>query len=117
LPDGLFSNQKSKFGHISEGLRNENVGIFDSHLIYLISGQLVIFFTFWYVEPRKIWQTFAQLTLIPEAGDAVNADPGDQRRRREAAEMVVPGANITILKYVLAEKKWRKIAIVTVVAI
>jgi hypothetical protein len=28
LPDGFFSNQKSKFGKIWEGLRRENVDIF-----------------------------------------------------------------------------------------
>jgi hypothetical protein len=28
LPDGLFSNQKSQFGQILEGLAKENLGIF-----------------------------------------------------------------------------------------
>jgi hypothetical protein len=28
LPDGIFSNQKSKFGQILEGLAMEDVGIF-----------------------------------------------------------------------------------------
>jgi hypothetical protein len=28
LPDGLFSNQKSKFGYIFDGLAMEEVGIF-----------------------------------------------------------------------------------------
>jgi hypothetical protein len=28
LPDGFFSNQKSKFGQILEGLTSENVDIF-----------------------------------------------------------------------------------------
>jgi hypothetical protein len=28
LPDGLFSNKKSHFGYILEGLGMENVGIF-----------------------------------------------------------------------------------------
>jgi hypothetical protein len=58
LPDGSFSNQKSNFGYILEGLRNENVVIFYSHLEYLtaigfilwqsgkFSGQLVYFFRF-----------------------------------------------------------------------
>jgi hypothetical protein len=32
LPDGIFSNQKSQFGLISEGLVMEDVGIF-----YLLS--------------------------------------------------------------------------------
>jgi hypothetical protein len=34
LPDGLFSNQKSQFGYIFEGLRLENVDIFNRHLEY-----------------------------------------------------------------------------------
>jgi hypothetical protein len=34
LPDGIFSNQKSQFGKILEGLAMELVGLFDSHLVY-----------------------------------------------------------------------------------
>jgi hypothetical protein len=34
LPDGLFSNQKSQFGQILDGLRWENVDIFYVHLEY-----------------------------------------------------------------------------------
>jgi hypothetical protein len=34
LPDGLFSNQKSKFGKILEGLAMEDVGIFYVHLVH-----------------------------------------------------------------------------------
>jgi hypothetical protein len=48
LPDGLFSNQKSKFGLFLEGLAMEDVSIFYGHLVY--------FPPFWYVVPRKIWQ-------------------------------------------------------------
>jgi hypothetical protein len=33
LPDGLFSNQKFKFGEILEGLAMEDVGIFYGHLV------------------------------------------------------------------------------------
>jgi hypothetical protein len=32
LPDGIFSNQKSQYGYILEGLAMENVGIFYDHL-------------------------------------------------------------------------------------
>jgi hypothetical protein len=32
LPDGLFSNQKSRFGQVLDGLRLENVDIFYGHL-------------------------------------------------------------------------------------
>jgi hypothetical protein len=31
LPDGLFPNQKSKFGKNFQGLRLENVDIFEGH--------------------------------------------------------------------------------------
>jgi hypothetical protein len=34
LPDGLFSNQKSKFREILEGLVMEDVGIFYGHLVH-----------------------------------------------------------------------------------
>jgi hypothetical protein len=33
FPDGLFSNQKSQFGSILEGLAMENVGIFNVLLV------------------------------------------------------------------------------------
>jgi hypothetical protein len=36
LPDGLFSNQKSQFGQILEGLRWKNVAIFYDPLEYLM---------------------------------------------------------------------------------
>jgi hypothetical protein len=36
LPDGLFSNQKSQFGEILEGLRLEKVYIFFGHLEYFM---------------------------------------------------------------------------------
>jgi hypothetical protein len=35
LPDGLFSNQKSQFGKISEDLRFYNVDIFYGHLEFI----------------------------------------------------------------------------------
>jgi hypothetical protein len=41
LPDGLFSNQKTQFGYILEGLGVENVDIFCGHLKY--------FTTMWFV--------------------------------------------------------------------
>jgi hypothetical protein len=34
LPDGIFSNQKSQFGKILDGLGIEDVGIFYGHLVY-----------------------------------------------------------------------------------
>jgi hypothetical protein len=35
LPDGLFSNQKSKFGSILEGLAREHFGMFYDNLVCL----------------------------------------------------------------------------------
>jgi hypothetical protein len=32
MPDGLFSNQKSQFGYILEGLGKENIYIFFDHM-------------------------------------------------------------------------------------
>jgi hypothetical protein len=66
LPDGIFSNKKSKFVLILEGLALEDVDIFYVYLIYftaichilwpfgIFSGNLVYFVPFWYA--RKIWQ-------------------------------------------------------------
>jgi hypothetical protein len=35
LPDGKFSNQKSLFGSILEGLEIKNIGVFYGHLEYI----------------------------------------------------------------------------------
>jgi hypothetical protein len=69
LPDGLFSNQKSQFGQILEGLGMENVVIFYDHLEYFMAiwhnicwqfgignAHLVYFFHFGMFGQRKIWQ-------------------------------------------------------------
>jgi hypothetical protein len=68
LPDGLFSNQKSKFGEILVGLALVDVGIFYGHLVHftvfcytlwafdIVRGNLLYFFPFWYFVLRKIWQ-------------------------------------------------------------
>jgi hypothetical protein len=67
LPDGIFSNQKSQFGSILDGLLMEDVGIFMAiyfsakwcilHLAILyISWSFCTFFPFWYVVLRNIWQ-------------------------------------------------------------
>jgi hypothetical protein len=63
LPDGLFSNQKSQFGKILDGLAMENLVIFCDHLVYftaignilwlfgIFGGTLVYFSPFWYFGP------------------------------------------------------------------
>jgi hypothetical protein len=68
LPDDIFSNKKSHFGEILEGLAIEYVGIFYGHLVYFTTlwyilwpfgifyGHLVYISPLWYVLPRKIWQ-------------------------------------------------------------
>jgi hypothetical protein len=47
LPDGSFSNQKSQFGQILEGLTIENDGLFYGHLEYMYCGHLVYFMAMW----------------------------------------------------------------------
>jgi hypothetical protein len=54
LPDGLFSNQKSKFGYILEALAMEDVGVFYGRLInfpgiWHILWWFGIFSPFWYI--------------------------------------------------------------------
>jgi hypothetical protein len=48
LPDGTFSNQKSQFVYIYEGLCVENVGKFYGHLVYFMAIWYVVEFL-WYV--------------------------------------------------------------------
>jgi hypothetical protein len=82
LPDGVFSNQKSQFGKILEGLRMETVGVFYSHLdctyyallvyfmvISLFCGNLVWFSPIWFIVSRKIWQPCcSDIYPAPEVG-------------------------------------------------
>jgi hypothetical protein len=61
LPDGIFSNQKSKFGYFLEILQLKAVvNFFDIwsilQLFGILYGHLVYFSPFWYFVPRKIWQ-------------------------------------------------------------
>jgi hypothetical protein len=58
LPDGSFSNQKSKFGEILEGLAMKDIGVFYGHLVHfavfcyilwifgIVHGNLVYFSRF-----------------------------------------------------------------------
>jgi hypothetical protein len=48
MPDGLFSNQKSQYGYILEGLAIENGGIFYVHLVYILYGHWKYFMAVWY---------------------------------------------------------------------
>jgi hypothetical protein len=64
LPDGLFSNQKSQFGFIFEGLAIDNLGIFYDHLVsFTAIGNILwsfgIFFPVLYFVTRKIRQPWA----------------------------------------------------------
>jgi hypothetical protein len=110
LPDGLFSNQKSKFGYILEGLALKDVGIFNRHLVAftvfryilwtfgIVRGNLAYFFPFWYFVPRKIWQPWliGCLCNFPiSRQDDDNIDFDDLTRRFEA----------------LKKKKWQACAI------
>jgi hypothetical protein len=46
LPDGLFSNQKSKFGYILEGLALEDVGIYFMDTWSILRSFCYILWTF-----------------------------------------------------------------------
>jgi hypothetical protein len=72
LPDGIFSHQKSQIGEILEGLARKLLVCFMANwstyfmvvwsilwLFRLFYGHLV-FFAFWYVFPRKIWQPWSR---------------------------------------------------------
>jgi hypothetical protein len=70
LPDGLFANQNSNLGRFWRALQwEETVGIINGHLeygtaiwytVWYISFSFSTYFhPFWYVAPRKIWQSFA----------------------------------------------------------
>jgi hypothetical protein len=69
LPDGLFSNQKSKFGSILEGLRLENVDIFYGHMEYFtdiwdILWLCVHFVFIWYIFPVLVSCTKKNLATL-----------------------------------------------------
>jgi hypothetical protein len=76
LPDGLFSNQKSKFGYILKGLAMEDDGIFYGHLVHftvfcyilwafgIVRGNLVYFSPFLYFVPKKSGNPGHQLDTI-----------------------------------------------------
>jgi hypothetical protein len=42
MPDGTFSNQKSKFGKISEVLEMKKVGIFYGHLKHITTTLYIL---------------------------------------------------------------------------
>jgi hypothetical protein len=74
LPDGLFSNQKSQYGYLLEGLAMQNLGIFYDHLVYFtaianIFGHLVYFPQPWYFVPRLgiFYQNLATLPPGPDS--------------------------------------------------
>jgi hypothetical protein len=57
LPDGLFSNQKSNFLKILEGLAMEDVGMFYGRLVpctvfVMFDWHLVYFVVIWYIFSR-----------------------------------------------------------------
>jgi hypothetical protein len=67
LPDGMFSNQKSKFGHILEGLANEDVGIFSALLSILsILQQMLYFMAIWCIYLVVFWYIFPVLVCCTE---------------------------------------------------
>jgi hypothetical protein len=70
LPDGIFSNQKSKFGSILEGIAMEAVGIFHGHVVYFkavwyICWPFGIFYIgIWYIFPVLVCCTKKNLATL-----------------------------------------------------
>jgi hypothetical protein len=58
LPDGILSNQKSKFGQILEGLAMEDVGTFWPFGLFY--GHLVYFMTIWHI----LWYVFSRFGML-----------------------------------------------------
>jgi hypothetical protein len=79
LPDGLFSNQKSQFGYIWEGLRIENAGLFYGHLeyftlIWYIIWQFVNIVVIWHISPILVYcvkKNLATLVASIRKGDRI----------------------------------------------
>jgi hypothetical protein len=90
LPDGLFSNPKSKFGKILEGLAMEDVGILFGYLVHftvfcyilwtfgIVRGNLVYFFRFGIFSQEKsgnpgggpvyiVWQIIGKKMIAQQA--------------------------------------------------
>jgi hypothetical protein len=68
LPDGTFSNQKSKFWSILEGLAMEDVGIIYGHLIFFVAIEyFYIYLEHFPVLVCCIKKNLATLKLVAEA--------------------------------------------------
>jgi hypothetical protein len=63
LPDGIFSNQKSNFWSILEGLAMEDVGIFGPFCLFY--GQMIHFMSIWYIL-WSFWYIFPVLVCCTE---------------------------------------------------
>jgi hypothetical protein len=63
LPDGLFSNQKSKFGEISEGLAMKDVVVFYGHLVHF-TVFCYILWTFGIVRDNLVFCTKKNLATL-----------------------------------------------------
>jgi hypothetical protein len=61
LPDGIFSNQKSNpnLGKFWKGLAMKNVGLPIERPLSIV-WPFGLFFPFWCVVSRKIWQPYLQ---------------------------------------------------------
>jgi hypothetical protein len=59
-----FSNQKSQFGYILEGIAKEDVGIFYGHLVYLFCRHFVYFMVIWYIVPVLVCCTKKNLATL-----------------------------------------------------
>jgi hypothetical protein len=80
LPDGLFSNQKSQFGEILEGLAIGNLGLFYDRLVYLKAiGNILWPFGifcghFVYFPPILVFYTKQNLATLPQSSKCHSFD-------------------------------------------
>jgi hypothetical protein len=72
LPDGIFSNQKSQFGKILEGLAMEDVGIFNDHLVQFT----VIWYILWpFGRFMVIWHIFSCFGMLHQKSGNPGREP------------------------------------------
>jgi hypothetical protein len=93
LPDGIFSNQLSKFVKILECLAMKDAGIFYVHLVYIFTAIWYIlwlsgiFFPFWYVVARK---NLATLRSGQRETGLTNRACQDVRKQADRAAVTFP---------------------------
>jgi hypothetical protein len=91
LPDGIFSNQKFRFGSILEGLAMEDVDMLFGHLVYFTAIWYIVWpFDIWYEYlvffPILVCWTMNNLaTLKYVQFYSIRLDPKDEGHRFHAS--------------------------------